>query len=331
MPMRPTFAVAHDLESGESASVRATSSPLASVRDQFRSLGSPVVVFCKSHSGSRLLASLIEQAGVSLGAHQNDSRDSLDLLRLVEHLVNHFYPDFSPLWNEAGGHPEIANTAALAAEVIADHLQARTQPGGRWGWKLCETAYVLPVIDFLFPDARYIHLIRDGRDVAFCNHAVPDTHFWKKVYFNTDRMENWQRHSLSHKDYHRHSHMFNAQHWVNSVRVGRSYGAMLRDRYLEVRYEDLCQDFRMQARRILDHINVAGGEEIIDRLKDCVHSGSIGKHQLESRTKRREVLQIETPLLLELGYLDTDPFRARSRSLRRRIRGLLAAWFSDRK
>ena len=37
-------------------------------------------------------------------------------------------------------------------------------------------------------EARYIHLIRDGRDVAFSDHHAPDKAFWRKVYFNTDRI-----------------------------------------------------------------------------------------------------------------------------------------------
>ena len=167
------------------------------VREHLRPLGSPVVVFCKSHSGSRLLAQLIEQAGVYMGARQNESSDSLDLLELVKNLVELYYPDYSPLWNAAGRRDDVASTAELARKAIADHLKGRDSSSrSLWGWKLCETLYVLPVIDFLFPEARYIHLIRDGRDVAFCNHTSPNTPFWKKIYFNTDRMERWRGYRL---------------------------------------------------------------------------------------------------------------------------------------
>ena len=298
------------------------------VRDDLSSLGSPVVVFCKSHSGSRLLAQLIEGAGVYMGAHQNESSDSLDLLRLVQHLVEHYYPDFGPLWNKDSRNLELPLTGMIARDVFADHLQGFAGAGTRWGWKLCETLYVLPVIDFLFPDARYIHLIRDGRDVAFCNHTPPDTPFWKKVYFNTDRMEIWRKYRLNYNDYHRHCHLFNAVHWVNSVRVGRDYGAMLRDRYLEVHYEDLCGDFGSQAKRILAHIGVTDDRATVKRLEQSVYSRSIGKHRLQRRSMQSEVLQIEKSLLLELGYLDADPFQGPSRSFRRRISSLLSDWLS---
>ncbi len=289
-------------------------------------MGAPVVVFCKSHSGSRLLAQMIEGAGIDMGAHQNESSDSLDLLRLVQHLVERYYPDYGALWDREAGDPELALTAELIREVFADHLRDSWRPGARWGWKLCESLYILPVIDFLFPEARYIHLIRDGRDVAFCDHTPADTPFWKKIYFNTDRMAVWRSYRLNHQDYHRRSHLFNALHWVNSVRVGRDYGEMLRDRYLEVRYEELCGDFRSQAQRILTHIGGSSNSGVVDRLESSVYSGSIGKHRLQPRSKVREVVQIEKTLLLELGYLDADPFLGPSRSFPRRIRALFADW-----
>ena len=307
-----------------------TDSRLSDVRDELRTVGSPVVVFCKSHSGSRLMAQLIEGAGVYMGAHQNESSDSLDLLRLVEHLVECYYPDYSSLWKTNGRDSELAATTSIIRQVFADHLSQIACLGDRWGWKLCETLYALPAIDFLFPEARYIHLIRDGRDVAFCNHTPPDTSFWKKVYFNTDRIETWQKHRLNYQNYHRRSHLFNALHWVNSVRVARNYGAMLRDRYLEVRYEDLCSNFESQAQRVLAHLGGACDREVIERLQGSVHSRSVGKHRHEQRRKLNEVLQIEKSLLLELGYLDADPFKGSSRSLKRRIRGLLSAWLSQK-
>ena len=44
---------------------------------------------------------------------------------------------------------------------------------------------MLPVISRLFPDARYIHLIRNGRDVAFSPFVAPKERYWRKIYFGT--------------------------------------------------------------------------------------------------------------------------------------------------
>jgi hypothetical protein len=298
-------------------------SSLQAVRAELARLPAPVILFNKSHSGSRLLARLVEEGGIFLGAHQNESRDSLDLLRLVEYLVGRYYPDYGPLWNPAG--VQDAQLADLLREVFAAHLEG-LPPGRRWGWKLCETAYILPVLDNLFPGAHYIHLLRDGRDVAFCDHTSPAPAFWRKIYFNTDRIESWHGRRLDPRAYEERSYVYNALHWVNSVSVGRAYGAMLRERYFEVRYEDLCRGFAPTARRVLEFIAAPQLEEALERVRAEVYEGSVAKHRAQPPGRMREVIEIEKALLLALGYLEADPFPPPSRSYGRRLK----AWWRRR-
>jgi hypothetical protein len=282
--------------------VTPTPSPLAAVREELPQNPGPIVVYNKSHSGSRLLAAVIERAGVFMGAHQNESKDSLDLLELVTHLVLAHYPDYGPLWD--GRAPADPVLPGLVRRVFASHLAGfDATDGDRWGWKLCETAYIVPVVDFLFPNARFIHLIRDGRDVAFCDHRGPDNAFWKKVYFNTDRITRWRSLRLTKKAYRRRSYLYNAQHWVNSVTIGRCYGAMLRECYLEVRYEDLCLQFEHTAARVLEFIGLEEAFPLVVPMRSQVYPSSIGKHRRQSWLRRYMVSGIAKPLLLELGYL----------------------------
>ena len=276
---------------------------LEAVRGELRCLPGPVVIFNKSHSGSRLLAELVEEAGVFMGAHKNESRDSLDMLELVRHLVLTYYPDYTALWdNRAAGDSLLPK---LAQDVVERHLQGYPKDQA-WGWKLCETVYILPVVDFLFPQARYIHLIRDGRDVAFSDHHAPDEPFWRKVYFNTDRIRSWQGSPLTWKSYRRQSYIYNALHWANSVLIGRTYGMMLRDRYLEVRYEDLCLDFERTAGRLLSFIGAPNSTQATARVRPLVRTDRVHTYLKQPRRKVRKVLALIKPLLLALGYLEDD-------------------------
>lgn len=280
----------------------------------------PVVVFNKSHSGSRMLARYLGSSGICMGSHLNESWDSLDVLELVEYLVTRYYPDYSPLWDPR--RPVDAELTTLLDRVFTRH-RADGPAGARWGWKLCETTYILPVIDYCFPHARFVHLIRDGRDVAFSDHKGPTDPFWRKVYFNTDRVRTFAGLRLTPQAYRRESHVFNALHWMNSVSVGRAFGAMLRERYLEVRYENLCGDFPTAIQPLIDFLGLDAGRT--PPAAD-IRTSSIGKYRQHRRRQIAQVVRIEKPLLLALGYLDDDQEPGR----RAPWRSARADWLVDR-
>lgn len=282
---------------------------LDAVRDAYAGLAGPVIVVNKSHSGSRLLARLLADGGIFLGARRNESEDALDVLEWVEFVVRTHYPDFARVGRDASATAEVAWRAHAGFER---HLhgfdRASSSP---WGWKLCESAYALPVLTRLFPRARVIHLVRDGRDVAFCDHHGPTDAFWRKIYFDTDRIATWRGLRLTGPAYRRRSHRYNAAHWCNAVRVARACGSMLGDRYLEVRYEDLCGDFAATAERVLRFAGAPDVGGAIARVAPLVHGDSVGRHRRERARAVREVVAIAKAELLAFGYLERDPERPR--------------------
>jgi hypothetical protein len=258
----------------------------------------PIVVFCKSHSGSRLIVRLLEAAGVFMGANQNTSGDSWDLLPVIRYLVTRHYPDYAGVLRGEDGLLEDMVEAALCR-----HLAGYVPLGGRpWGWKLCETTFVLPVVDWLFPEARFIHLVRDGRDVAFSDHSGPTDAFWRKVFFGRADIASWQGLALTGPSYRRRPYLFNAQHWLNSVRVGHRAAAEFGGRCFELRYENLCQNPETSIARLFAFL----GEAPPKMPLPAVHASSIGKFRRQPRHKVRAVLRLIAPLQAELGYPTGD-------------------------
>lgn len=268
------------------------------LRRRFADLPAPVVVYNKSHSGSRLLAQMLDDQGIFIGGKLNESNDAMAILPLIERLVEDYYPNYQVLWDEEWP----ADLEALFVTAIMEHL---TGYDGRspWGWKLCESTYIVPIIAAVFPKARFVHLLRDGLDVAFSDHVPPQTKFWRKVYFNNAEIEGWRGLSMTNRAYVRRPHIYNALHWLNSVEVGRNYGIMLPGRYLEVRYEDLCRDFIPVSRRILAFLERPVDEAALTERSKSVRRGAIGKH-VRHRRQRRQVLRLIEPTLLSLGYLE---------------------------
>src|SRR6202035_2333985 len=77
----------------------------------------------------------------------------------------------------------------------------------------------IPTIKREIPDALFIHVVRDGRDVA---HAL-DT----KGHIRPFRWDRGYRIYVS------------ALHWMWKVRTGRGYGRAIGRDYMEIRFEDL--------------------------------------------------------------------------------------------
>lgn len=99
----------------------------------------------------------------------------------------------------------------------------------RYGDKTGDHVLSLGPITALFPEARVIHLIRDGRDVA-------------ASFMELGWSENIEQAAL---------------HWRQRVLKGRQAGEILgRDRYLELRYEDLVTRTEDTLHRLCGHISL---------------------------------------------------------------------------
>ncbi len=248
----------------------------------------------------------LEGQGIFMGAECNASGDALPLLPVLEACVLRYYPDYGKLWEAEGAGP--AALAAATAEAFERHLAGYDPNAGRpWGWKLCESLYALPYFACLFPQARVIHIVRDGRDVAWSNHVAPEREFWRKVYFNTARIQHWRGLALTETGYQRASHLFNALHWVNSVEQGRAYGSMLGERYREVRYEALCADLAGTMKGLMDWLGLGLEPSALEQLAKTIHGHSIGKHRRKPWRQARAVLRLVEPTLASLGYLAPRP------------------------
>jgi hypothetical protein len=268
---------------------------LAELRARFADLAPPVVTFNKSHSGSRLLARVLAAGGVFIGAVRNESEDSLPLFDVVERLVVDHYPDYGRLL----GDPD-PPTLALIEGALRRHLDGFA--GDRWGWKLCETTFILPVVDAVFPRATYVHLLRDGRDVAMADHVAPRTPFWRKVYFNTADVRTWRGLPLGSLTYRLLSPLFNARHWSNSVSVGRAAGRAMGARYHEVRYEDIVGDFEPTTRALFAALGLPFDIDAMAAVARTVNTDGIGRFRRAPLHRRwLAALELE-PTLRAFGY-----------------------------
>jgi hypothetical protein len=170
----------------------------------------------------------------------------------------------------------------------------------RWGDKTPIYVLWIPVLARLFPSARFVHVIRDGRDVALSYVSVP----WGPN-------DVWDC----------------AVKWRRDVGAGRLHGPALgSERYLEVRYEELVREPRPTLERICGFGSLDFDERMLEYRDGARSVGSRESQAVyhESATKpptpgmrdwrtqmpEHDVLAFEAVaggLLAELGYERRHP------------------------
>lgn len=126
---------------------------------------------------------------------------------------------------------ETALTACRSYSAIVDELfqtWARNEGKRRWGDKTPKNVLHMHTLAAIFPQARFIHIYRDGRDVA------------RSWVLSPHGPENWYT---------------AASQWKMLVQAGRQAGARLpAGMYTEVRYETLLNDSETTLRQVCEFL-----------------------------------------------------------------------------
>ncbi len=115
----------------------------------------------------------------------------------------------------------------------------------RWGDKTPMYMQQLPMLERLFPDARYVHLVRDGRDSALSFLQMPEgivTRTWAHP---------------------RDTAGFACQ-WRSEVVAARTLGRRVGGRYLEVRYDELVTEPEAVLHRVCTHAALSFDPTMVD-------------------------------------------------------------------
>jgi hypothetical protein len=178
----------------------------------------------------------------------------------------------------------------------------------RWAEKTPHNAFFFTALGTMFPDARFIHVIRDGRDVA-CS-LVTMTWTDSRTGLRMDCTQSIPQ---------------AARYWQDIVRRARKQSAdpAIAGRVIEVRYEALVTDTLNTMRRVLDFLGEAWDPAILDahqksrtdepresstdQVARPIYATSIGRWRRDLSPADKAAFKSEAgSLAKELGYAADD-------------------------
>jgi hypothetical protein len=243
----------------------------------------PGVVGATGGSGTRVPARIARAGGMFVGTNLNAHEDAVDFGGFSDRWID--------LWLRSEGAIDDETASAMRSdleEIVRRHCEGLPD-GTPWGWKEPRSIYLLPFFDEALPAFRFVHFVRDGRDMAFSeNQNQLVKHGQAALGASAEKLSRPLR-SIA---------LWNA---VN-VRAADYGEAVLGDRYLRVRFEDLCSDPGGTARRLYDFFGLSGDAEEVGRT-EVSPPGTLGRWLWEKPAVVRELEEIARPGLTRFGYL----------------------------
>ena len=249
----------------------------------------PLVIGATGGSGTRVIARIAKLAGHNLGAKLNSAEDALEFYSFHDYWINPFVS--ARRRGETMTPRQSARMKEDFQAALARHMPEVERRGTRWGWKAPRSIYLLAFLQAQFAQLKFIHVLRDGRDMALSQnqnqvrkhgHAVLS---WGERLFRSVPERSvlmWEK--------------------VNSQAA--HYGeTSLRENYLRVRFEDLCAKPLETTVQILNFLEATVDPEPIART-EITSPGSLGRWRTCSPQIVSKLETAAAASLRRFGYLE---------------------------
>lgn len=213
----------------------------------------PVVIGGHGGSGTRVLPRALRLAGVWMGAWVNPRTE--DAMATRYFLQRYF--ERAVLYRPQQHREQQSELERAFADAVRAHRQGMPDPRGQWGWKNPRSMWMIPFLARCYPQMRFIHLVRDGRDVALSrNTNLLSKHggfLLGEALPEQDRVRSQLR------------------LWaLGNERAARDGERLLGTNYLRLSYEDLCCAPRETLARMYAHLGLPVSPAILDQATQLV-------------------------------------------------------------
>ena len=233
--------------------------------EAFRQAERPVVLMGRGHSGTRVLSWACAHLGLNLGTGDDlatgdptDTKFTAKVKRIAQR----------ELGRREGAEVcdrDIWKFAAAAHE----YFQGLGAPRGLWGWKFPETYLVAPLVARTFPGSRFLHVVRDGRDIAFKTHLTdnPRRRIGRRILARSSALESPR-------------HIQAAASWKYQVdSFDRLRQELPRDRVCDLRFEDLCLKPMEVMSQVCEFLGLEMTEPCKRYLETEINTAKVGQYR----------------------------------------------------
>jgi len=241
----------------------------------------PIFVGGFPGSGTRIFSRILEKSGIFMGSYLSKANDSKDFAKFLNNWVGFF------LKNQTPQNYEIKkNMEKDFSFCLKKHLEKFNQKS-TWGSKNPRNILILPFLHSKFPKMKYLHIIRDGRDILYSTKKYVQVKKYgpqligKSVLTPVDFLDLWR--------------CFNEK--------GETYGSeFLKERYMQIKFEDICLRPKETIMRLFRFVNIS--DEKLDLVSSEVvpPKGAIGRWKQHEK-EFKDLSELSKSTLARFGYI----------------------------
>lgn len=255
-------------------------------------------------SGTTLLRAMLDSHPELMCGPENPWLSHHPELPNLQNLVGHLSrePAGAVACHEGVNREQVDRLTAIFYRELMN-AAAEAQGKTRWADKTPKNMLSVPFLRRLFPEARFLHLLRDGRDVALSTKACR----WEKLQLNNEYLPNTYANAL--------------KRWVSWL--GRLEEAHCPESHiLTIRYEELVTQPREVMTRVLDFAQLEWSDQVLSpydyeheagpkqreglssyEAHERINDSSVGRwRNLLTAAEQQETLEIAGVTLESHGY-----------------------------
>lgn len=247
-------------------------------------------------SGTRLVAGIMQSAGISMGGDLNGPLDNLwyTLLFKQPGILSIDDDEFErrlrafiaanygllPLSDEEekfihalcdAPRPQQDRAWLLERYHSAIRAAARVENPSRWGWKEPNTHICIDRLAKYLPNMKYIHVARSGLDMAFSGNLF-QLEFWGKDLTGEQGDGDIPSDAL--------------RYWCASHKRVFNIAETLGPRFMFLKFEDLCSNPEEVIPQLLEFVDIQGDDVLISQLLKLVNPpDTIGRYRQHDLTQ----------------------------------------------